>query len=90
MAIQERNRHDKPRYVAGRAGFNVSAAAFARKNRFTQTPLPQMFVDSTEDPITVTVSEICFVRAIPGKVSKRFPPGIAPRQKSKSKRGGPQ
>ncbi|WP_210239571.1 hypothetical protein [Mesorhizobium sp. B2-8-9] len=66
------------------------AAAFARKNRFTQTPPPQMFVDSTKDPITVTVSEICFVGAIPGKVSNGFPPGIASRKKSKSKGGGPQ
>ena len=69
MAIQERNRPGKPPYVAGRTGFNPTAAAFAWKNRFTQTPLPQMFVDSTEDPITVTVSEICFA----GEIKKRRP-----------------
>ncbi|MDX8459011.1 hypothetical protein [Mesorhizobium humile] len=69
MAMQERNHDGKPLYVAGIAGLNASATAFAHKNRFTQSALPQMFVDSTEDPITVTVSEICFA----GEIKKGGP-----------------
>jgi len=70
VAIQERNRDDKQSDVAGLIGLDASAIAFAHKNHFAQSALPQMFVDSTEDPITVTVSEICFA----GEIKKRGGP----------------
>ncbi|WP_155772373.1 MULTISPECIES: hypothetical protein [Mesorhizobium] len=64
MPIQERNRDGKPSCVACAGSATAIAAGFSPGIRCAQMPFQQMSVDSTEGPITVTLSEICFAGEI--------------------------
>ncbi|TPN40887.1 hypothetical protein FKO01_00310 [Mesorhizobium sp. B2-3-3] len=64
MPIQERNRDGKSSCVACAGPMIAGAAVFSPGIHRARTPFPQLAVDSTKGPITVTVSEICFAGEI--------------------------
>jgi hypothetical protein len=69
VAIQQRGGVGKPSCIARADPMLSARESFSPGILSVQTPFPQMSVDSTEAPISVTVSEICFA----GEIKKRRP-----------------